>query len=94
MTKALADYILKLSEAAANTHFAADRPLYENYLADAAVLLALVVRCAEPSQIDEAVKRHERLWGYSWLQDDVFKNPADAFKEFKDQLRASRRCTT
>ncbi len=89
MADALADYILKLSEAAANTHFSADRPLYEKYLADAAVLLALIVSGADPGQIDDAVKRHERLWGHTWLQDEVFKKPADAFEVFKGQLRAT-----
>ena len=88
MVDALADYILKLSEAAATTYFAADRPLYEKYLADAAVLLALVVSGAEPQQINESVKRHERLWGHTWLKDEVFKKPADAFEVFKEQLRA------
>ena len=88
MVDALADYVLKLSEAAANTHFADDRPLYEKYLADAAVLLALVVSGAKASDIDTAVERHERLWGQTWLQDDVFKKPADAFSAFKDQLHS------
>jgi hypothetical protein len=41
MKTEIAQHILNLREAASMTHRAEDRPLYEKYLADAAVLLAL-----------------------------------------------------
>jgi hypothetical protein len=46
MLEARAAYILKLSESAALNHVAADRALYKDYLAHAAVLLASTVRGA------------------------------------------------
>ena len=89
MADAIADYIRNLWEAAGNTNCAADRPLYEKYLADAAVLLALVVTGAELAQIGDAVRHRERLWGRTWLQDEVYGKPADAFEAIKEQLRGT-----
>ena len=56
-----AEYVLGLSQALANTHHAEDRPLYQTYLADAAVLLALLVREDRSPDIRVRVGLHERL---------------------------------
>ncbi len=64
---ALADYILLLSESLEHTHHANDRPLYQAYLADAAVILALLVRGADTKQVHSHIKDHGRLWGQTWL---------------------------
>ncbi len=80
----LAKYILDLSESAAATHRAEDRPIYESYLADAAVLLAAVVAGKDKEEIEQHIERHERLWGQTWHQDPVYKKPAESFKKFKD----------
>ena len=89
MTIALSEYILLLSNSASETKFAADRPTYQLLLANAAVLLAIVVRGADHSQIENAVNRHERLWGNTFLQDEVFRKPLDAFAEFKKQMHSA-----
>ena len=86
MKKELAAYILKLNEAAQSTKRAEDRPLYERYLASAAVILALVESGAENNIVKEAVQAHERLWGNTWLVDDAYKNPSEAWQKVKVML--------
>jgi hypothetical protein len=68
MLEALAAYILRLAESAAVTHIAADRPLYRDYLAHAAVLLASAVRGAPEHELLPSLRVHERLRGNAWLQ--------------------------
>ena len=63
---ALADYILCLSQSLEHTHHANDRPLYQTYLAESAVMLALLVRDSD-AQIEPLIKSHARTLGYSWL---------------------------
>jgi hypothetical protein len=86
MKKELATYILKLNEAAKTTKRADDRSLYEKYLASAAVILALVESGAEKEVIQNEVQAHERLWGNTWLVDDVYKNPSSAWQKVKGVL--------
>ena len=86
MKKELATYILKLNEAAKTTKRAEDRSLYEKYLASAAVILALVESGAEKEVIQNEVQAHERLWGNTWLVDDVYKNPSSAWQKVKGVL--------
>ena len=86
MKKELATYILKLNEAAQTTRRAEDRPLYEKYLASAAVILALVESGAEKEAIQNEVQAHERLWGNTWLIDEVYKNPYNAWEKAKKAL--------
>ena len=86
MKKELATYILKLNESAQLTKQAEDRPLYEKYLASAAVILALVENDAEKETIKNEIESHERLWGNTWLLDDVYINPSDAWQKVKEAL--------
>lgn len=86
MKKELAEYVLKLNEAAQSTKRAEDRPLYEKYLAHAAVILALAERGAKKETIQKEVQTHERLWGNTWLVDDAYKNPSNAWQKVKDAL--------
>ena len=86
MKKELATYILKLNEAAHTTKRAEDRPLYEKYLASAAVIIALVESGAEKEMIQDEVQTHERLWGDTWLVDDVYKSPSSAWQKVKEAL--------
>jgi hypothetical protein len=86
MKTEIAQYILNLRAAASMTHRAEDRPLYEKYLADAAVLLALAETEAPSTSIREAVRRHERLWGTSWLVDDAYKGPLAAWQKVKQWI--------
>jgi hypothetical protein len=83
---ALAQYILDLSYGLEHTHRAEDRPVYEDYLADAAVLLALLVSDAKSQAVAEAVKGHEHLQGWSWLQDPVCQKSAESWGRFKALL--------
>ena len=86
MKKELAAYILKLNEAAQSTKRAEDRQLYERYLASAAVILALVESGAENNIVEEEVQAHERLWGNTWLVDDAYKIPSNAWQKVKAML--------
>jgi len=86
MKKEIATYILMLNEAAKATKRAEDRPLYEKYLAHAAVLLALAESGAEKEIIKNEVETHEHLWGNTWLVDDVYKNPSNAWQKVKETL--------
>ena len=86
MKKQIATYILKLNEAAHETKRAEDRPLYERYLAHAAVILALVESGAEKETIQDEVQSHERLWGNTWLVNDAYKIPSDAWQKVKETL--------
>ena len=70
MEEELADYILCLSKSLAHTKQASDRRLYEKYLADAAVLLALAERGASIEELKPKVEGHERLLSNTWLVGD------------------------
>ena len=83
LTSELANYVLALHKAAASTRRTEDRVLYEKYLADAAVLLALAETNATQDDIRKAVNTHERLWGNTWLQDEAYKGPAAAWQVVK-----------
>lgn len=86
MKKQLAAYILKLNEAAQATNRAEDRSLYEKYLAHAAVILALVESGAEKETVRNEVQAHERLWGYTWLIDEIHIIPNNAWQKVKEAL--------
>ena len=86
LNKELSLYILKLHRAAQKTKRAEDRPLYEKYLASAAVILALAEKGAEKEILENEIRAHERLWGNTWLVDDVYKGPSNAWQEVKKAL--------
>jgi len=86
MKAELADYILKLQRAREATHRAEDRALYERYLAEAGVLLALVESEAEADTIRAAMAAHECLWSNSWLRDDVYRVPGEAWETLKRMM--------
>jgi len=86
MKKELATYILKLNEAAQSTKRAEDRPLYDKYLASAAVILALVESGAKKEIVAKEIQSHEHLWGNTWLVDDSYKNPSNAWQKVKEAL--------
>ena len=65
--KALVDYILCLSQSLENTHHANDRPLYQSYLAEAAVMLATLMQNPDARQIETLIEGHSRNLGYTWL---------------------------
>ncbi len=87
MKKELADYILCLSESLSHTHHANDRPLYEKYLADAAVLLALVERGVDLEELKRRVQNHERLLSNTWLVGDEHKSVFAAWQKFRTLLQ-------
>lgn len=84
MKNKIAKYILALNEATEKTHHAEDRPIYRLYLSDAAVLLALAETDASLDTLSEAIKNHERLWGQTWLVDEIFKGPSSAWQLVKN----------
>jgi hypothetical protein len=81
-------YTLDLSESSSNTHRAEDRPIYEAYLADVAVLFAMVIEGADRKEIQKRIEQHERLWGHTWLQDSVYKKPRESFDKIKELLKS------
>jgi hypothetical protein len=80
---AIAQYVLSLKTAQGATQRAEDRAIYEKYLADAAVILALVETEAPSHLIASAIQQHERLWGHTWLSDDVYKEPSSKWAAVK-----------
>ena len=87
MKAELADYILCLSEGLAHTRQASDRPLYQMYLADAAVLPALAERGVDVGELRRRVQDHERLLSNTWPVGDGHKAVSEAWGKFKALLR-------
>jgi len=67
MVQALATYILALESAAASTRTAADRAVYQHYLAEAAVLLARAASGSGDAALAPRLSAHERTRGHTWL---------------------------
>jgi len=89
----LAKYVITLDDAAAESKKLGDRPLYEKYRAHAGLLLALAVQNADPEHLNEEIDAHEHLWTHSWLTDDAYKKPADAWQAIADawmDIRSNR----
>jgi hypothetical protein len=86
VSERIAAYVLKLEDCARRTHRAEDRSLYEKYLADAAGMLAMSVVAQPIAALRERAKSHERLWGHTWLQDEVYREAAEAWFAVKDDL--------
>ncbi len=81
MKKEVAEYILALRDAEDVTRYSADRPVYKSYLANVAVLLALLENKASQNVIAEAVALHERLRGQLWLEDPVEKKSSECWEK-------------
>ena len=81
----LARYIVALEASSASTHRAEDRAIYEKYLVDAAGILASCILAEPKSLIASRIAAHQRLWGMTWLQDEVYRKAslswADVTKE-------------
>ena len=90
MDQTLAAYVLRLAEAAANTHTAADRSLYEKYLADAGVILAHAATGMPVSKLVPLLRAHDRLLGTTWLQGPEHKTIFAAWKDVIDQAPDAR----
>jgi hypothetical protein len=86
MKAELADYILCVSQCAASTNHANDRPLYGDYLADAAVILASAERGANRDELKEKAERHERLLSQTWLVGPEHEVIFKAWKRVKNAL--------
>ncbi|HEV2764839.1 MAG TPA: hypothetical protein VGV38_17795 [Pyrinomonadaceae bacterium] len=86
MEAELADYVLCLNECLARTRHAGDRPLYEKYLADAAVLLALAVRGASSEELRSAAAAHGRLLDQTWLEGPEGETVRRAWEHFRSLL--------
>ena len=81
---ALVDYILCLSQSLEHTHHANDRHLYQSYLAEAAVMLALLMKNADASQMETLIQNHGRNLGYSWLVGPEHAAVAKAWSTFAE----------
>ena len=90
MDQTIAAYVLQLAEAAENTHTAADRPLYEKYLADAGTLLAHAVAGIDIGQLTPLLHQHDRLLGNTWLQGPEHKEILAAWQAVLDQASNTR----
>ena len=65
-----------------------DKPLYEKYRAHAGLLLALAIQENDPKRLQEEIEAHENLWVHSWLTDDVYQKPAEAWRGIADAWMA------
>jgi hypothetical protein len=41
---------------------------------------------AEEETIQKEVQAHERLWGNTWLVDEAYKDPSNAWQKVKEAL--------
>ena len=80
----LANYVIVLDDAAAASKKADDKPLYEKYRAHAGVLLALTILGNDEQRLREEIDAHEHLWVHSWLVDDAYQKPAEAWRDLAD----------
>lgn len=67
LTTALARFISEMEQQAGSTHEAEDRPLYDKFLANAAIILAKV---EQDTPIGDDVATMERLFGHTWFKDE------------------------
>ena len=65
---ALARFISEMEQQAGSTHEAKDRPLYDKFLAKAAIIVAKV---EQDEPIGDDVATMERLFGHTWLSDET-----------------------
>jgi hypothetical protein len=83
---ALARFISEMERQADSTHEANDRPLYDKFLATAAIIMA---RVEQNEPIDSHVCNMDRLFGYSWFNDENAYNQIyskwDTFKGLLNQ---------
>ena len=86
MINEIANYVLDLQKGLSETRHAEDRSIYQHYLAEAAVMLAKAVKETDIEEMSKLVQTHERLWGHTWLQDEVFKNASKSFGIVKLKL--------
>ena len=82
MADRFADYVLALKAAAAATHRAEDRRIYELLLEHAAVFGACH-RGNDHVALLAAVTAHERLWGHTWLVDDAYREPSAIWQQLR-----------
>jgi hypothetical protein len=80
----LANYVVVLDDAAAVSRQKEDGPLYQKYRAHAGLLLALAILENDNERLQEEVEAHERLWVHSWLVDDAYQKPAEAWRSIAD----------
>ena len=67
LTTALARFISEMDRQAGSTQEAADRPLYDKFLAKAAIIIAKV---EQDEPIGDDVAATERLFGHTWFRDE------------------------
>jgi hypothetical protein len=79
MRRQLAAHIFGRREAVRATRQGGDRALYENYLAGAAVILALVEIDAEQATIRNEIQARERLRANTWPFDEACKEANKAW---------------
>jgi hypothetical protein len=90
MDQAIAAYVLQLAEAAEKTHTAADRSLYEKYLADAGALLAHAVAGMDIGRLTTLLHQHDRLLGNTWLQGPEHKEILATWHALLDRASNAR----
>ena len=87
LTTALACFISEMERQAGSTHEAEDRPLYDKFLAKAAIIVAKV---EQDQPIGEDVATTERLFGHTWFKDEqAYTRIYEEWDTFKGLLRQS-----
>ncbi len=84
----LAEYILALSDAAAATRHAGDRPVYQLLLADASSMLALIA-VHRASEVSARIDQHERLRGHTFLAGPEHRVIDRSWEKFKATYAAT-----
>jgi len=88
--KALAEYIIVLRDSFANCHRAEDRPLYEKYLAEAAIMLAEVHLGGSLTKLKERVASERHSYGWGYLSYEEGEAAESAFHKFATLVEQSK----
>jgi hypothetical protein len=87
LTTALVRLISEMEQQAGSTHEAEDRPLYDKFLAKAAIIVAKVV---QDQPIGDEVATMERLFGHTWFKDEkAYTRIYEEWDTFKGLLTQS-----
>lgn len=84
MALEMARFISDLKRGLEQTTRTEDRPLFQSYLGQAAVIISKVLLDANQADLFNEIEANERLWGYSYLTGDWNQKFPDSYEAFKD----------
>lgn len=89
IVEALVRYVAVLSESAARTRWADDRPQYERHLAAAARMFVACWQDPSLARLRSLVAEERRSYGWAYLSDAEGDRAEAAFDKFAKQVESS-----